>query len=463
MPAIPVIAVFDIGKTNKKLLLFDEQYQLAWERSDRLAETVDEDGMPCEDLQLLEQWLRDAGKEVLQHRDFDIRAINFAAYGASFVYLNEHGEPNAPLYNYLKPYPPQLLEQFYNTYGGIEAFAVATASPALGSLNSGLQLYRIKQEQERFFAHTLYALHLPQFASFVFTGEACTDITSIGCHTVLWDFKADKYHPWVKAEAWTNKLPLIQPADTTFPLFGYRTTIKVGIGLHDSSAALIPYLLYFREPFLLLSTGTWCITLNPFNQQPLTYSELRQDCLCYLSYKEQQVKASRLFAGNEHEQETARIAAHFGVAPNFYESVQYDAHHFANILPRKKDLQQKGQGLKDSGFGHRVLDAFANPSHAYHQLIWDMAQQQYAATMLVSVGGQERRLFVDGGFSKNEVYMHALAAVFTGWEVFAAAMPQATALGAALVLHEKWNKTALPQNLIQLKRYHAPAEMVTIG
>ena len=58
----------------------------------------------------------------------------------------------------------------------------------------------------------------------------------------------------------------------------------VGIGLHDSSAALIPYLMNFKEPFVLISTGTWCISLNPFNEAPLTKEELKSDCLSYMSY-----------------------------------------------------------------------------------------------------------------------------------------------------------------------------------
>ena len=45
--------------------------------------------------------------------------------------------------------------------------------------------------------------------------------------------------------------------------FSEEDTIAVGAGLHDSSAALIPYLSAFREPFILLSPGTWCISLNP--------------------------------------------------------------------------------------------------------------------------------------------------------------------------------------------------------
>ena len=42
MRATPVIAIFDVGKTNKKLFLFDENYKIVFERSARFTETTDE-------------------------------------------------------------------------------------------------------------------------------------------------------------------------------------------------------------------------------------------------------------------------------------------------------------------------------------------------------------------------------------------------------------------------------------
>ena len=52
-----VIAIFDVGKTNKKLFLFDEQYKIVWEQSEVCAQTTDEDGEPCEDIALLSDWV----------------------------------------------------------------------------------------------------------------------------------------------------------------------------------------------------------------------------------------------------------------------------------------------------------------------------------------------------------------------------------------------------------------------
>jgi hypothetical protein len=53
MSRIPVILIFDVGKTNKKLFLFDEEYNVVFERSARFNEIEDEDGFPCENLDRL--------------------------------------------------------------------------------------------------------------------------------------------------------------------------------------------------------------------------------------------------------------------------------------------------------------------------------------------------------------------------------------------------------------------------
>ena len=128
--AIPVIAIFDIGKTNKKVCLFNEQYELVHESSVQFQEIEDEDGEPCEDIGKLSNWVKDTIKELFQFDKFQVNAINFSAYGASLVYINEAGETLTPLYNYLKKYPATLRSRFYSTHGGEEKICLETASPA---------------------------------------------------------------------------------------------------------------------------------------------------------------------------------------------------------------------------------------------------------------------------------------------------------------------------------------------
>jgi L-fuculokinase len=453
MSKIPVIAIFDIGKTNKKVILFDEQYQVVHEESTQLDETTDEDGFACEDVELLGHWVVEVFDRLARDDRFQIKAVNFSAYGASFVYLDKDKQVIPPLYNYLKPFPAELQKHFYKTYGGESKVSKDTASPVLGNLNSGMQLYRLKHEKPTVFAEIKYALHLPQYLCFLLSGKLHADITSIGCHTNLWDFQEKEYHDWVKQENIDSKFASIIKSDA---VAGYtKENIPVGGGLHDSSSALIPYFTSFEEPFILLSTGTWCITLNPFNHSQLSDLELHQDCLSYLSYSGNPVKASRLFAGYEHEQQTKRLSTFFDLPPDHYKTVEYDQQIIRQLKHAKTFAKTSSDDvmIQQSAFAKRDLASFNTYEQAYHQLIADIINQQVYSTNLVLKGTPVKRIFVDGGFGKNPIFMHMLADAFPGIEVFAASVAQASALGAALAFHKHWNGKPIPTDIIELKFY----------
>jgi sugar (pentulose or hexulose) kinase len=452
--SVPVIAVFDVGKTNKKLFLFNEAYQIVFEQSSQFDEIVDEEGDPCEDVNKLRFFIEDGLRTVLALKEFKVRAVNFSGYGATFVYLDENGNQIGHLNNYLKPYPPALNKQFYNTYGGENLFSFQTASPLLGSLNSGMQLYRTKYQTPELFNRLKYALHLPQFLSYLLSGKPFSEITSIGCHTNLWHFQNKDYHHWVRREGILQKLPPLVPSDMVVQPVNPAHTHSVGVGLHDSSSALIPYLVSFKDPFVLISTGTWSITLNPFNQTPLTKEELESDCLCFLQYSGAPVKASRLFAGHFHAVQVDRIASYFNQSKERYFSLAFDP----DILPRIETTFRPTKAntpalLKDLRFASRELSGFTTDTEAYHQLIFDLVVQQYVSTQLVIKGTSVKKIFVDGGFSNNNVFMNMLAGFFPGMEVFASSIPQATAIGAAMAIHAAWNGEDFPNQLIELKHF----------
>ena len=453
-------AIFDIGKTNKKLFLFDEQYQIVWEKSEQFAEVPDEDGDLCEDLNQLTDWVTQSLADVVALPQFTVKAVNFSTYGASFVYIDRNGQPLGPLYNYLKTYPASLQRQFFERYGPNAELTRQTASPSLGSLNSGLQLYRIKYEQPELLANLAFALHLPQYLSYLISNWPVSDLTSIGCHTMLWDFDRQQYHQWVTDEQLDKHLAPIVPAESVRDVTVGGQSVQVGVGLHDSSSAMIPYLASFQEPFVLISTGTWCISMNPFNNTPLKAEELQYDCLSYMQYKGQPVKSARLFAGYEHEQHVKRLAEHFQVPIDHYKRVNYQPELIRQLQYQAGQVttSQDAKGdqllsMKGSMFGQRNLADFATYDEAYHQLILDIVSQQLISTNLVLAGSPVTRLFVDGGFSKNPIYMNLLATAFPQIEVYAASVAQASALGAALAIHAHWNPQPLPDHCVELKRY----------
>ncbi len=416
MHKLPVIAIFDVGKTNKKLLLFNERYKVVHEEAVQLDEVMDEDGFACENIEALSKWITYKYAEFINNELYEVRAMNFTAYGASFVHIDDNQKVLTPLYNYLKPFPEKLRKQFYDQYGSESLISKQTASPVLGNLNSGMQLYRLKYEKPKIYAQIKYSLHLPQYLSYLISSREATDITSVGCHTQLWDFQKKKYHQWVYDEGIETKFAPIFPGDKIVEVAHNSDTAIVGIGLHDSSAALIPYLTTFSGPFILLSTGTWCISLNPFNHTPLTDLELHQDCLCYLSYTGAPVKASRLFAGFEHEQQIKRIAAHFDKDSNYFTTISYDEKIMQKLRPSIETADTSDTGMvRPSLFPQRDISAYTSYEEAYHQLMDDIVTQQVRSTKLVLSGTSVKKIFVDGGFGKNPIYMHLACRSLPGY------------------------------------------------
>ena len=104
-----------------------------------------------------------------------------------------------------------------------------------------------------------------------------------------------------------------------------------------------------------------------------------------------------------------------------------------------------------NGIGGPLIATY---EEAYHQLMLDIMKGQIKSTRLILEGSDVKRIFVDGGFSKNPIYMNLLAKAFPEIEVYAAFVAQATALGAALAIHKYWNKKPVPSNIIELMYYH---------
>jgi sugar (pentulose or hexulose) kinase len=195
--------------------------------------------------------------------------------------------------------------------------------------------------------------------------------------------------------------------------------------------------------------------LNPFNHSMLSDYELHEDCLCYLSYEGHPVKASRIFAGYEHEQQVKRLAEFFKKPLAYYTTVEVDAALLKKQKLAIKNLQLMNEGGEParSAFGKRKLEDYKSYEEAYHQFIVDIVTQQVRSTNLVLRGTGVKRIFVDGGFSKNPIYMYLMAEAFPTIEVYAASVAQASALGAALVIHQHWNNKPLPTNIIEMKLY----------
>ena len=422
MGPIEVIAIFDIGKTNKKIFLYDCTLQIVFEKSVVLKEVVDQDNFPTEDIHALSKFVVDEFDAIINDPRFFVKGVNFSAYGASLVYLDQNGNVLAPLYNYLKPYPKYLQEKFYNQYGGENEFSRSAASPVLGSLNSGMQLYRLKYEQPEIFKKVAYVLHLPQYLSWLISGKFYTEQTSIGCHTNLWNFDEHTYQQWLSDEDVLPLMPELVSSSLVIPVVYKGKNIAVGIGLHDSSSALIPYLQKHQTNFMLLSTGTWCISLNPFNHSPLTQEELKNDCLCFLQSNGNSVKAARYFGGHIHQELVENIAAHFPVTIDEIVAYTY--------------TDDEIQSLKKVYKGNDYLGT-ENARAAYVMALEKLVADQIISMKWVLQHADVDEIVVDGGFAQNKLFMQLLGFHFQEKTITASTTYQGSSLGAAMVLKEQ--------------------------
>jgi sugar (pentulose or hexulose) kinase len=251
------------------------------------------------------------------------------------------------------------------------------------------------------------------------------------------------YHAWT--EVLGDVLPEPERVETVYPSTCFDREIPVGIGIHDSSSSLVPYFTESDEPFILASTGTWCINMNPFNHAPLTPGQLQNDCLAYLSVQQKPVKSSRLFMGHIHDVNVQYLAEAFKVDKKAYLNIALNTGLVAE--------QQKKQGndrifFKD-GIPENYFDTEVDPSRfgsfeeAYHQLMSDLTK--LAVEAIERIAGENdgtRNLYITGGFSKNPVFVALLASHYPDKKVYTSEIPNATSLGAALTLWKALEENA---------------------
>lgn len=441
-----VIAIFDIGKTNKKFFLFDMDFREIHRDYTYLENKMDEDGFPTEDIDKLQNWIKNTFYKVLKSNKYKVKAVNFSSYGASFVHLDDMGQVVTPLYNYTKPISEKIITRFYDQYGPELQFCRETGTTREGILNSGIQLYWLKHEKPEIFVKIKHSLYLPQYLSYLFTGIPVSEYTSIGCHTALWNYKKNDYHDWVYEEKLHKILPSIVDTGTSIntKLEGHH--IQVGVGIHDSSSALLPYIQSIDKEFILLSTGTWSITLNSFCKEPLTDEDTGSNCIYYMCINGQPVKAARFFLGNEYNEQIKKLDNLFGVSEDHHKTVYFD-----------NDIYSK---LRDN-FTHKFrwvsLDVdlpknmtplqFNSYEEGYHQLMLELVELQVNSVKRAIGKANIKQLYIDGGFANNQIFVELLARGLKGMKVKTTDASLGSALGAAIAISNvELNQKFLKEN-----------------
>lgn len=261
----------------------------------------------------------------------------------------------------------------------------------------------------------------------------------------MWDFDRMSYHKWLENE--NIRLPKPVSNSTIFEIDIEGQKLVSGIGIHDSSASLVPYFMGTTEPFVLISTGTWCINMNPFNNEPLTYRQLQNDCLCYLSVRQKPVKSSRLFMGHIHDVNIERIAEYFDVDKGYYKSIKANAKLLAGFLKVEMKEYFFKEGVPEDYIDHAInLQQFVSFEDAYSRFMYDLTLLCVESIQLIVPEKDDiQKMYISGGFAKNEIFVRLLTGFFPEKEIFTSEVNNSSALGAALVIWNEMNNKVMPK------------------
>lgn len=425
------IVVFDIGKSNKKILVFSEEDLKPIYGESRRIDEVRVGNLLCDDADSMVSWMK--AKLTEAARRWRIRALAITTFGATIANL-KGGILRLPIISYNHEIEGHIRDKFYSEFGSPIELYMSTGTPPYGQLlNAGIQLFWIRERYPEIFREIDEILFLPQYLIYALTGYRASEITSIGCHTYLYDIRRGGWSSVAEGLNVPSRSPEI--SDVWSQLGEYKlngSNILVTPGIHDSNACLLPYMARGGD-FLLASTGTWCVFMYPGGEFKPRGEDLHRDVLYYIDAYRRPVRSSRFKGGFEYDYYTALIRSRFQAD---LENIALDMGILKDILERREDFIMPGlvpgSGQFQKSRARLIGGAFNRSAReAYHLLNIYLAIESYVAIKLIT-DGREVDIIVQGGFARNNIYLATLSALLPKNRILRATFPEATGLGAAL-------------------------------
>jgi sugar (pentulose or hexulose) kinase len=456
------IAVIDIGMTNKKVAVYDPSLKVLDSVSRGFAPILVE-GLETHDLAGMEAWFLDTIAAFAKR--FPIGAIAVTTHGATTVCVGEDGEPCAPCVLYTHEPGEDFQARFYAAMGDPSELQAFTGTPRLSAMiNPSKGLFFLKERFPEAYANSRAVLNYPQYWGFRLTGKSGAEGTYTGCHTYLWDWKAERYSSVAEKLGIARMMPF--PLRSSWDVLGTvkpeiakragidRSTI-VTMGIHDSNASLLPHLAKRSGgDFILNSTGTWCVLMHPQERFCFAPEELGKVVFFNRSAYNKPVKTAIFLGGMEYEAWTKAIRGACGIAASEPIPEPSEADYRAAVASRSDFIlpevvpgsgQFPGQAarasrggsyyaLGDIVSGARVPAFLREPRKALAALNLSLAMQTLVALERAGLGPRTE-VFTEGGFRRNSGYNAVLAAALGGGRsggAYLTDIAEATAFGAAM-------------------------------
>lgn len=449
------IAVFDVGKTNKKMMIYNDRLELVDSEARQFSEYI-ENGIRFERIDEIDAWFFEQLRTFSKR--YQIDCVSVTTHGGTFVCIDENGGAAVPVVAYTTEPGEKFHNDFYSRFGGPDELQEETATAPMGSLvNAGKNIDFLQKTYPEAFQRVQWIINYPQYFGYLLTGTVGAEPTYVGCHSFLWEHRKMDWSRVTNELGILGKVP--KKLSNTWDVLGTvhsaaaeKTGLSpdtvVTMGVHDSNASLLPYIIKNPGEFVLNSTGTWCVMMHPARDVSFQPEELGKMIFYNLDVYANPVKTSILMGGLEFEtwSELMKKAAGKDTFPEF------DPEVYKRVIEDKKlfitPSVQKGTGqFPDSE--PRVLEGtkvyhvddvkkgeipgfFSDFPTAYAVLNLSLAVQSKLALERTGMrNGMD--LFIEGGFRKNPDYNALISAMFSGTNVYLTNLEEATAFGAALL------------------------------
>jgi len=416
------VAVIDVGKTNAKLVLVDTADLSEIDVVTR--PNIVLSGPPYPHFDVDGHWdfvLDGLGRFHAKH---GIDAISVTTHGASGALIGADGTLAAPILDYEQTGPDEVAED----YDAIRPNFKETGSPRLpGGLNLGAQIHWQFFKDRGLRERTQSIVTYPQYWGHRLTGVLASDVSSLGCHTDLWNPFERRFSSLIDRLSIAEKVaPARTSAEVLGPLLpeiathtGLREGTPVHCGIHDSNASLLPHVMRRKPPFSVVSTGTWVIVMTMGGAKVAL--DPARDTLVNVSAFGQPVPSARFMGGREFElildrysgdcDETAlaRVAAD---GPMLMPAVVPESGPFQGRVARWAGSEPgTGSAERAASLGFYLAMMTAE---------------------CLSLTGHRGKIIVEGPFRGNMAYLKMLSAA-TGSPVMVARGSTGTGQGAAML------------------------------
>ncbi|NGN42629.1 carbohydrate kinase [Mesorhizobium sp. CGMCC 1.15528] len=414
------VAVIDIGKTNAKVVVVDLD-AMAEIDVRKMPNRVSNDGLyPHHDTERLWDFIIASLSELARRHAID--AISVTTHGATAALLDERGELALPILDYEHDGPDDLADD----YAAVRPPFAESGTPRLpGGLNLGAQIFWQSKTFPKQFSAVRAILPYPQYWAFRLTGVLATEVTSLGCHTDLWNPARRDFSTMVDRLGWRDLMPPLRSASdrlgSILPEIAARTGLSprtsVHCGIHDSNASLLPHVLHRKPPFAVVSTGTWVVAMAVGGA--VRDLDPARDTLVNVNALGDPVPSARFMGGREYE-----LLIGNDVAPVSDEDI-------ARVLAEKLMLLpsvQQGSGPFPQRAAEWIVPSDLKAGERSAIVSFYLALMTATCLDLIGALGET---IVEGGFADNRLFLDMLGAA-TGRPVFVSATnATGTSLGAA--------------------------------